>query len=266
MLVGSIIVAAAFVLALTAPLLAPHPPHRQNLRATFMPPLTPGFPLGTDELGRDVLSRLVHGSQISLFVGVLTAVVSAVIGVPVGLAAGFYGNRVDAVISRVIDGVLGIPPVLLGIALVSVIEPGIGTVVTALSAVWWATFARYVRAETLSLRHTLYVEAARGLGSSDVRIMFQHVLPNLLPTILILSSLTVSAAIIVEATLSFLGVGIQPPTPSWGGMISTARRYLSTAWWLSAFPGLAITVVVLGFNLFGDGLRDITDPSLRNRP
>jgi len=131
--------------------------------------------------------------------------------------------------------------------------------------VWWATFARYVRAETMLLRSMPYIEAARGLGGSDRRILFAHILPNLLPTILILSSLTIAAAIIVEATLSFLGVGIRPPTPSWGGMLSTARRYLSTAWWLSTFPGLAITFVVLGFNLFGDGLRDLTDPSLRNR-
>jgi peptide/nickel transport system permease protein len=262
---GGAIIAAVILIAIAAPVLAPYEYDRQNLRATFLPPLSPGHVLGTDELGRDVLSRLIYGSQVSLFVGLLTAVASLLIGVPLGLLAGYYGGLVDAVISRLIDAVLAIPSILLGIAIVSVIDPGLGTVVAALSAIWWATFARYVRAETMALRAQPYIEAARGLGCSDSRILFRHILPNVLPTLLVLSSLTIASAIIVEATLSFLGVGIRPPAPSWGGMLSTARRYLTSAYWLSMFPGLAITVVVLGFNLFGDGLRDVSDPSLRGR-
>jgi peptide/nickel transport system permease protein len=260
---GGAIVLLLVLTAVLAPWLAPHTYDAQHLRNTLQPPLTPGHPLGTDEFGRDLLSRLLFGARASLLVGLVTAAMSALIGVPVGLIAGYYGGRVDLAISRIIDGTLAIPPLLLGIGLASIMRPSLATVVAALVAVWWATFARYVRAEAMSVRSTPFCEAARALGARDALILVRHVLPNVMSTVFVIATLTVASAILVEASLSFLGLGIQPPEPSWGGMLTSGRRYLRTAWWLTTFPGLAIVVVVLGFNLLGDGLRDISDPTLR---
>jgi peptide/nickel transport system permease protein len=183
----------------------------------------------------------------------------------VGLTAGYYGGRLDTVLSRVIDGVLAMPALLLGLALGAVFRPGLTTIVASLGLVFWAGYARIIRGDALGMRQAPYVEAARALGCRNSRIIVRHILPNVVPTLLVLSSLTVAGAIIVEAALSFLGVGIQPPEPSWGAMLSQGRAFIHSAWWLSTVPGVAIVIVVLGFNLFGDGLRDITDPRLRGR-
>jgi peptide/nickel transport system permease protein len=262
-LVGGSIIAVAVALALAAPWLAPYSYDQQNLRASLKPPLSPGHLLGSDDLGRDVLSRLLYGARASLLIGLLTTTMAGSIGMTVGMAAGYYGGRVDALLSRVIDAVLALPALLLGIGLGAIYRPGLGTIVASRGLVYWASFARIVRADTLAQGQAPYIEAARSIGASGGRILLRHILPNIAPTVLVLSSLTIAGAIIVEAALSFLGVGIQPPEPSWGAMLAQGRGFLQTAWWLPTFPGLAIVLVVLGFNLFGDGLRDLSDPRIQ---
>lgn len=262
-LAGGGIIVVAVVLAVAAPWIAPYSYEEQDLTAPYEPPLSPGHLLGTDNLGRDVLSRMLYGSRVSLLVGGLTAVIAGSLGITIGLTAGFYGGRIDTVLSRIIDGVLAMPALLLGLALGATFRAGLVTIVLSLGLVFWASYARIIRGSTLGMRQTLFVEAARAVGCRDSRIIIRHVLPNVMPVVLVMSSLTIAGSIIVEASLSFLGVGIQPPEPSWGSMLSEGRAYINTAWWLSTVPGAAIVLVVLGFNLFGDGLRDISDPRLR---
>jgi peptide/nickel transport system permease protein len=260
---GATVALLLILIAICAPFVALVDPSKQDLINTLKPPRTGGHWLGTDELGRDVLSRLIWGARASLLVGLLTAGLSICVGVPIGLVSGYFGGRVDAAIARLVDAVLGIPSILLALGLAAIFGPSLVIIVIALGLVWWASYARIVRAEAMALKSMAFVEAGRSLGCSDSRIIFRYLLPNVLPIVLALSASTVAAGILVEASLSFLGVGTQPPTPSWGAMLSTGRNYIHSAGYLSTIPGLAIVVAILSLNLLADGLRDISDPKLR---
>jgi len=219
--------------------------------------------MGTDEVGRDVLTRLLDGTRVSLAIGVIIIAVAMTIGVPLGLAAGVAGGWVEDVIMRVTDVFLAVPGIVLAIAIVTVLGPGIAHAMLAISLVWWPGYTRLVHGRASALRGAVFVEAARGLGASSLRVVGRHVLPNLLTVIVIKASMDMGMAILTAAALGFVGVGAQPPTPEWGEMISTGQPYLPIYWWLSVYPGVAIVITVLGFNLLGDGLRDLLDPAGR---
>jgi ABC-type dipeptide/oligopeptide/nickel transport system permease subunit len=261
---GTIIILVLFTLALGANFIAPHSPFEQNLDKMRTPPFTnPQFPLGTDELGRDLMSRVIFGGRISLSVGLFTSTLSAAVGITLGLLAGFSSPFLSEVIERVTDIALATPEILIALALSAIFGRGLFIVMISVSLVWWANYARIVRGQVLQLREMDYVLAVQALGASKMRILWFHILPNASAEILVMVSLNMSAAILVESGLSFLGLGTTPPNPSWGAMLSTARNYLQTSPWLATIPGLAIIFTVLGFNLIGDGLRDILDPRMR---
>ena len=248
--------------------LAPVPFDEQNLRLRFLPPawLEGGhdrYLLGTDNLGRDILSRIIVGAQTSFIVAVAALAFGSVMGSLIGLASGYFGGRLDAFVMRTADGMMSFPLILAALLLVAVIGPGVHTVVIATSLILWARFARLIRSEVLSVRERDFVKLARIAGASNLRIMLVHILPNVLNSVVVLLTLQLGFIIIVEATLSFLGAGVPPPTPTWGQMVAGGRTYIETAWWISLFPGLAIAAVVLAFNLLGDWLRDHLDPKLR---
>ncbi len=253
-LTGGAMVASLLIVALLAPVLAPHDPTRA-VAPTYGDPGAPSlaFPLGTDELGRDVLSRIIYGARISLTVGVAAMVMTMTIGVAIGLGSGFFGGAVDFVLMRFTDVMLSLPALLLAMALVAVLRPSLVTILLVIGLVSWTQIARVVRAETLSMKQRDFVLAARSLGASPTRLMARHVLPNLLPIIIVMAALSTSGTLLLDAGLSFLGLGVPPPTPSWGRMIEEAQVYFRTAPWLAAFPGLAIFYAVLGFNLLGYG-------------
>ena len=259
---GAGIVGVVLAVSLAAPLLAPYDPAAISVVNRLQPPSAEHL-LGTDELGRDAFSRLLYGGRVSLLVGVAVVAFRALIGVSVGVVAGYFGGRVDAFLMRVVDVFLTFPGILLALGIMAIWGPGLDRVIVALSVTGWAQFARLVRAEALALREREYVAAARALGSSSLRVMALHVVPNLLPVIIVYSAVNVSIPIVAEAALSFLGLGIQPPEFSWGSMLSGAHAYMRTAWWLALFPGLTITFTVIGFNLLGDGVRDALDPRIR---
>ena len=266
-LAGVAIVVLLLVVAALADVLAPHSPTDIDQAATFQGPSW-AHPLGTDQLGRDMLSRIVHGTRISLLVGVSSVVLALFVGVPFGLIAGFYGGRVDRVVMRVMDLILAFPIYLLAIILMVIFTPTAGLIGTikvtgAIAIVRIPIYARLVRGSVLSIKEKEYVEACRALGVRDHWILFRHVLPNCLAPIIVTTTLGIATSIIVEATLSFLGLGTQPPTPSWGWDLKANVAFIQSNFWLSLFPGLAIFVTVLGFNLFGDGLRDALDPRLK---
>ncbi len=263
--IGGALVALLILIGLLAPWIAPYDPNEQNLRNTLLPPLSDGHLLGTDDLGRDILSRIISGTRVSLSIGLATAFLSIVIGVALGLVAGFFGGRTDMVLGRVFDAVLGIPSILMALGLAAVFGPSLTVLVVALGSVWWANYARIVRGEALSLSQAQFVEAARATGCGNVRLIVRYLLPNVLPIVFALASLTVASGILVEASLSFLGVGVRPPTATWGVMLSTGRNFVRTAWWMATLPGLAIVFTVLSLNILGDGLRDNSDPKLRTR-
>ncbi len=227
------------------------------------PPSTE-FWLGTDDLGRDILVRIAYGARISLLVGVVATLLTVVVGVLVGLAAGYFGGLVDTVLARLVDVVLSFPFLLFAISLVSVTGPSLLVAIVAISAFSWAAVARIVRGQVLSLREREFVEAGRSLGASDWRILFVDVLPNVMAPIIVYTTLLIPTVIVVEATLSFLGLGVPPPTPTWGGMLNEAVNYYQVAWWFIVFPGAALVITTLAFNLFGDGVRDAVRP--RHRP
>ena len=263
--VGGAVVLLAIACAVLAPVLSPHDPYAQAVGVRLLPPVwEPGgswtHPLGTDPLGRDLLSRIIYGARISISAGALAVAVSMVLGVLMGLLAGYYRGTVDAVISSLVDVILAFPFLLLALAAVAVVGPGFGNMVIVLGVTGWPIYTRVVRAETLKYRERDFVQAARALGLGSGRIIRVHVLPNLLNAIIVMASLEVARMIILESFLSFLGLGIQPPIPSWGGMLGEGRVYMLTHWWLAAFPGIAIFLTTLGINLFGDGLRDVLDP------
>ena len=264
-LAGLVVVVASAVAAVLAPALAPDDPVRNDLLERLTPPMwVPGgsarHPLGTDTLGRDVVSRLLYGARVSLIVGFSAVVLAGTLGVVLGLVAGYYGGRLDDLLMRVGDVQLAFPALVLAIAVLAVLGSGLGNVVLVLGVTGWVTYARIARAEALSLRHREFVESARALGARDAGILWRHVLPNVLPPLIVVATFSVARTIIAEASLSFLGLGLPPPAPSWGAMLDEGRNYLTTGWWLALFPGVAILAVVLGINLVGDWLRDALDP------
>lgn len=254
-------------LALVGPSVAPHDPNRQDLVAIRQPPVWAGgawrHPLGTDSLGRDILSRLLWGARVAVVVAVASAAISAAVGVPVALVAGYARGRVDTVLMRVVDVWMSIPAVLLAIALMAVLGLGLWKVVLAIVVVDWTRFARVVRGEVLALREREFVEAARAIGVPPWRVMLEELLPNLVPLVIVLASLEMAIAVGVEALLSFVGLGVPAATPSWGAMIAEGRGYLMVSWWGMGIPILALVVAVVGFNLLGEGLRERLDPRLR---
>jgi peptide/nickel transport system permease protein len=261
-LVGLAVILLLVVAAALASRIAPYNPYAVALETRLQPPDSAHL-LGTDELGRDILSRLVFGARVSLWVGMVTVALSGVIGVSSGLVAGYLGGYWDVVIMRLVDVFLAFPVIILAIAIVAVRGPGLTNVLIALALVYWTTYARVVRGVVLSLRDEEYAWAARTLGASTTRILVRHLLPNTVAPIVVLASLGMGNAILSEAALSFLGFGIQPPEASWGSMLNSGMQFLRDASFLSTWPGLAIFVTVLGFNLLGDGLRDALDPRLR---
>ena len=259
--VGIVIVLIAVAAALVGPLLTPYDPSAQELARRLEGP-TLAHPFGLDELGRDILARILSGARISLLVGVAVVSVSSAVGMLLGSIAGYFGGRVDDVISRVIDVLMAFPGILLAIALVAVLGPSLTNVVLALSIIGWVGYARLVRGQTLRAREFDFVQAARALGAGSGRIILRHVLPTAFPAVVVQATLGMAGAIIAEAALSFLGLGVQPPTPSWGTMLDAGRSHLFDAPHLTIFPGVAIALLVLGFNFLGDGLRDRVDPKL----
>ena len=258
---GLVIVLLAVLAATAGPVLSPYDPAAQELGRRLEPP-TLSHPLGLDELGRDILARLMQGARISLLVGLAVVSVSSIVGMLFGSIAGYFGGRVDDVISRVIDMLMAFPGILLAIALVAVLGPSLTNVVLALSVIGWVGYARLVRGQALRARELEFVQAARACGAGTPRILLRHVLPTTFPSVIVQATLGMAGAIIAEAALSFLGLGVQPPTPSWGTMLDAGRAHIFDAPHLTIFPGLAIALLVLGFNFLGDGLRDRIDPKM----
>jgi ABC-type dipeptide/oligopeptide/nickel transport system permease subunit len=262
-LIGLSILLVLILAAVFAPYIAPYDPIKRNFAVRFEPPSAAHW-LGTDALGRDVFTRILYGGRVTLYIGLVSVVLSMLIGVPIGLVAGYFGKFVDATLMRILDLILAFPGLIFAIWLVSMLGPGISQVIIANAVFSLPIFARLVRGNVMSVRHSDYVTAAYGLGISHVRILFAHILPNVLPTIIVLASLNISGAMLTGAGLSYLGLGAQPPTPEWGAMLADGRPYLRDAWWVSLFPGLVLTLVVLASNIVGDTLRDALDPrSLR---
>jgi len=267
-MISLVIIVLIVLMAILAPLasmITGHPPNEQYRQIGLTPdglPMGPSsqFWMGTDDLGRDIFVRIAYGARVSLLVGVVATGIAVMIGVVVGLAAGFFGGLVDSVLARLVDVVLCVPFLLVAIALVSITGPSLSITIFVIGFFSWASVARIVRGQVLSLREREFVEAARSLGASDSRIMFVDILPNVLAPVIVYSSLLIPVVITVEATLSYLGLGLPPPTADWGGMIADANAYYTTAWWYLFFPGAALLTTTLAFNLFGDGIRDAFDP------
>jgi peptide/nickel transport system permease protein len=259
---GGLLVLVEIVVALLAPYLAPFDPLDQDLRSTLLPPLTSGHLMGTDDLGRDILSRIIYGARISLLVGVSVVAIATVVGVPVGAAAG-YSRRLDRWISMGVDTLLAFPGILLALAIVAALGPGLINVMIAVGIYSMPMYIRVVRAQVLALKEREFATAARAIGVRETGILFRHILPNCIGPVIVQATINVGTAILSAAALSFLGVGVQPPTPEWGAMLSQSRLYVVIAPHAVTFPGLAIMSVVLGFNLLGDGLRDALDPRFR---
>jgi peptide/nickel transport system permease protein len=265
---GAVVVLIVAVCAIFAPLIARTDPNLQNLSSTLVPPMwiaggSGAHPLGTDNLGRDLLARIIWGSRVSAIVGICVVAIGGSIGVTAGLLAGYRRGWVDALIARVTDVQLAFPLVLLAVAIVAVVGPGLWTVIAAIGLTSWVQYVRVVRAETLSLREREFIAAAQAAGATSSRIVTRHLLPNVTSVAIVLGTFEIARAVVFESSLSFLGLGVPPTTPSWGGMLADGRQYLDTAWWVALFPGLAIMIAVMGVNLLGDGLRDALDPSAR---
>lgn len=256
------------IVAVTAPWIAPRGYYEMTLPHKLRPPFwqqggSLEYPLGTDSLGRDILSRMIGGTRISLVASMLSILIGAVLGISIGVFSAYRGGVVDAVLMRVCDGFLSFPMILLALILAIATGPSMRTVVLAIGLVVWARYARVIRSEALSLKERDFVAYARMVRCSELRILMRHLLPNLMGTIIVLATLQIGWAIVVEASLSFIGAGIPPPQPSWGGMVASGREYIGMAWWLTFFPGMAIAITVLSFNFLGDWLRDHLDPKLR---
>jgi peptide/nickel transport system permease protein len=261
-LFGLILVVGLIGAALLADVISPYPPDAQYAERALQPPSATHL-LGTDQIGRDQLARIIFGARASITVGILSMVFAAAVGTTLGLAAGFYGRQLDSVVMRFMDGLLAFPALLLAIFIVAVLGPSILNAILAVAIVNTPSFARLTRAQVLSIREKEFVESSRALGASDGRIMLSAILPNCLSPLIVQFTLGIGLGILVEAGLSFLGLGVRPPTPAWGSMLSTGRQIINLAPWLTTFPGLAIFLAVLGFNLMGDGLREALDPRLR---
>ena len=260
---GLVVVVVFVVVAVAAPWLAPYPPARTDFSALRQPP-SARYLLGTDEIGRDQLSRVIFGARASLQAGVISVLIALAIGVPLGLVAGYYGGHLDEAIGRITDAMLAFPFLILAVAMAAALGPSLTNAMIAIGIASAPTFVRLTRAQVLAVRAEDYVQAAVALGAGDLRVLARHVLPNAFPPILVQATVTIAGAIIAESALSFLGLGVQPPTPSWGGMLNVAKNFLVQAPWMAIWPGLSIFVTVLAFNLVGDGLRDAFDP--RDRP
>ncbi|MGH2425794.1 MAG: nickel transporter permease [bacterium] len=263
-LAGVLIIGALVGIALVASLIAPADPTRTNLEIRFDPP-TRAHPFGTDQLGRDILSRVIYGTRVSLRIAILTAVIATTIGAPLGIISGYFRGRVDDLLMRLTDMFMAFPRLILAMAIAAALRPSLENVIIAISIAAWPAYARLARSVTLALREETFVEAARALGAGSPRILTRHVLPGVLSPMVIQISLDMGGIILTAAGLGFIGVGAQPPTPEWGVMIAEGRNYITQQWWVSTFPGIAIALVVFGFNLLGDGIRDLLDPRLRGR-
>ncbi len=266
-LLGLLVLILVIALGLAAPFVSPHDPLEQNLRTRLKPPawMAGGdwkHPLGTDQLGRDIASRILYGTRVSLLVGFGTVSIAAMLGIMLGLVSAFFGGLIDDVIMRIADAQLAIPFILLAIAVIGAIGPGLLNVVVVLGVTGWVVYARVTRASALSLREQEFVLAARALGARPIRIILRHILPNCIAPIIIVGSYQLATMIFNEAALSFLGLSVAAPTPSWGNMLGDGRDYLSNAWWIATLPGVALTLTVLSINLLGDCLRDVLDPRL----
>ena len=263
--VGFFIVSLVIFVAIFADILAPHDPATNNLGDMLKPPVwldggSQNYILGTDNLGRDILSRIIHASRVSLLVGVFSVILAGFIGIIVGLIAGYYGGVIDNLLMRIVDSFLAIPSILFILVVLAVFDPSILVLIIVIGFTNWVTYARVVRGEVLSIKEREFVKASKSIGTNSLTIMLQHILPNILSSFIVISTLSVATTIVLEASLSFLGLGIQPPDVSWGGMLTDGRNYLATNWWLATFPGVAITITVLGIIFLGDWLRDVLDP------
>lgn len=261
-LIATVLLVLLAVTAVIGPYIVSKDPLAMDLDSLKQPPGS-GHVFGTDSKGRDILARVVYGSRISLGIGIIASALSLGIGIFFGLIAGYFGGKIDALLSQVFDIFLAFPSLLLAIGISTVMAPGLASAMLAITLVGWAGFARLVRGITLSLKEQTYIESSRALGASSARILYRHILPNALPLILVAGSLRVGGFILLEAALSFLGLGVQPPTPTWGSMISLNRAYINSAPWMVIFPGLAISITVISFNILGDFLRDKLDPRMQ---
>jgi peptide/nickel transport system permease protein len=263
-----LIIATIIIMAVLAPLIAPHDPIDQTLKDKLLPPFwmdggSTNYPLGTDGFGRDILSRLIYGARVSLLVALLALTAGGGVGLTIGIVAGYMGGAVETVLMRLVDAAFTFPAILFALLLAVTMGQGLGTLVLAISLLLWASFARIIRGEVLALKQRDFVALAKVRGCSALRIMATHILPNVLNTFMVLVTLNIGVVIIAEASLSFLGAGIPPPTPTWGLMVSEGRGRIAEAWWVALIPGIAITLLVLSVNVFGDWLRDRLDPRLR---
>ena len=268
-MLGLIIVLLVALMAIFAPFLAMHDPAKTDIMNRLVPPFwldggNTSYPLGTDNLGRDVLSRIIYGSRVSLLVGISAVLLAGAIGIVMGLLAGYYGKAWDFLIMRLVDSFLAIPSILFMLIVLAVMGPSLSTLILVLGGTTWVVYARMVRSETLSVKERDYVQSAKAIGALDFRIIVKYILPNVISSFIVIATLNVATTIIMEASLSFLGLGIQPPDVSWGLMLSDGREYIATSWWVATFPGLAITITVLGVIFFGDWLRDVLDPKIKD--
>ncbi|MEZ4559673.1 MAG: ABC transporter permease [Caldilineaceae bacterium] len=261
-MLGAALISLEILIAVFAPLVAPYDPIEQSIYDALQPPSATHW-LGTDEVGRDILSRIIYGTRISLRVGLLAVGIGSAIGVTLGLIAGFYGKMADNLILRLMDIWLAFPGILLALAIIAVLGPSLFNVMIAVGLSAVPTYVRVTRSSVLSVREMEYVLGARAVGCPSRIIIWRHILPNVLPSLIVLTTLGIAGAILAAAALSFIGLGAQPPTPEWGAMLTVGRQFMRQAWWVTAFPGLAIMITVLGINLLGDGLRDALDPRLR---
>ncbi|GFO56287.1 peptide ABC transporter permease [Geomonas sp. Red276] len=259
---GLVVIVVLFIISFAAPILTQYRPETIDAWHVLLPPSSAHW-FGTDELGRDVLTRIIYGARVSLKVGFVAVGISVAIGVVIGLLSGFYGGWTDSILMRLVDIMLCFPTFFLILAVIAMLEPSINYIMIIIGLTSWTGVARLVRAEVLSLKSRDFVLAARVLGASDARIIFRHILPNALSPVLVSATLGVAGAILTESALSFLGIGVQPPTPSWGNILTSGKDYIEFAWWLSLYPGLAILVTVLSYNLVGEGIRDALDPRRR---
>lgn len=264
-LVGLAIVIALVVVAIFAPWIAPYSPTRINLRERLKPPSWK-HPFGTDDAGRDILSRVIYGSRVTLRICTLVVGLTLAIGTLLGLISGFFGGWVDELVMRVSDVFLAFPALILAMAIAAALGPSLENAIVAMVAIWWPRYARVTRGQVLSIREIDYVSASRAAGASSLRIMLRHILPNCISPVVVQATLDLGEVVLTAATLSFIGFGAQPPTPEWGAMVSVGRNFLRNYWWYTTFPGLAILITVMGFNLLGDAVRDILDPRLRRGP
>lgn len=256
---GLFFISIIFICAVLAPIIAPYDPYKINVYKVLEPPSKEHI-FGTDELGRDVFSRIIYGARVSLKVGIIAMGIAIIIGTLMGLIAGYYGGFIDSFIMRLVDVMLAFPTLFLILAIVAFLEPNIYLIMVVIGLTGWMDVARLVRAEVLSLKEREFVLASKAMGASSFRIIFKHILPNALYPVIVAATFAVGGAILIESGLSFLGLGIQPPQPSWGGILSTGKDYITVAWWMSFFPGIAIFLTVLSFNLLGESLRDAFDP------